>query len=906
MSQAGIIDVIGTNPEIPTLFVTDNGSAIPIANTIEILGSTVTAHGVPIETTGSGSTVTVVAQYASSGASSVGANAGFSSFDSAYFTVDANGFVSFTGSSGTESFNVDTSTAPGTDPVVPDGSGIITVTGGQVAAGTTGNVIRTNSLAANTYTIQIQRSQAVASSTIGDNGVSHFNSTYFTVDANGFVSINGSSVGQTITGNTGGALSPTAGNWNILGATSANGTIPVQFNGATSTLTLNVQRSAAIASTAANRVGLAAFDSSKFGVDANGFVTLNATPDLHGPKYIVGDTSNGANYSTIAAAITAAPANAIIYIQEGTYVENLTITQTIYFASLTQNDHLNNSVTVDGQWSINAACNLNISGIGLTNASGSIISTTTTSAQANISSCFINVQTGTGISQNATGSNIYLINCEGVLQTGTQLCNVPIGNIWIWYTQFGNNGSQTASSIGASGNLSTRFSSLDISVTTSSTGGLDLRNTRFGSGQNVTWITTAGTFTGNVMDNCSFYSGSASAISIGSGTAITATKLTVNSSNTNAITGAGTITYGGIIYSGTSILNNVTTKNPIPWPTDQGGTGLSSYTTGNLLYASATNVLSKLAIGSTNDVLTVVAGAPSWQAATASSLITTFTSGSGTWTINAKTVWVKAFLWGGGGSGGSGRKGTTAAAGGGGGGAPGEISVIEGPASVFTGGLSYTVAAATTGGASQTTDATNGNPGSFGNSTTLGSIVALGGNAGSGGTATTSTGGALIQGQQNFGVFLAASVGVAGGGGTAANPPNLNPVGSVGNGLLTAGGGAGGSGGNSVTPQQAPSGSAQVNANNTILVAAAAGGIASGTINGANANAPYAAGGMFGSGLGGGGGGGSNGVLNGGNGGNGSAPSGGGAGGGGGISTATNSGAGGNGAPGQIVIIEYF
>lgn len=85
-----------------------------------------------------------------------------------------------------EKVNVDASTPPGTNPVVPT-AGAITVTGGQVAAGTTANVIQTNSLAASTYTVQIQRSQAVASSTIGDNGVSHFSNADFKVDANGFV-----------------------------------------------------------------------------------------------------------------------------------------------------------------------------------------------------------------------------------------------------------------------------------------------------------------------------------------------------------------------------------------------------------------------------------------------------------------------------------------------------------------------------------------------------------------------------------------------------------------------------------------------------------------------------------------------------------------------------------------------
>lgn len=187
MSQAGIVDIEGSHPQIPTTFVADVGSAVPIANVLEILGTTVAAHSIPLHTTGSGNTITVEAQYASASASSIASNAGFASFDSATFTVDANGFVQISSTMAT-AFTVDASTPPGTNPVVPNGSGFIAVTGGQVAAGTTNNVIRTDSLAANTYTIEVQRSQAVSSSTIGDNGVSHFNSADFTVDSNGFVS----------------------------------------------------------------------------------------------------------------------------------------------------------------------------------------------------------------------------------------------------------------------------------------------------------------------------------------------------------------------------------------------------------------------------------------------------------------------------------------------------------------------------------------------------------------------------------------------------------------------------------------------------------------------------------------------------------------------------------------------
>lgn len=104
--------------------------------------------------------------------------------------INASNQLEVIGGSFVENFNVDAHTAPGTDPVVPSGLGVVTVTGAQVAAGVVGtNVIRTDSLAANTYTIEIQRSQAVSTSTVADNGVSHFDSANFAVNSSGFVQL---------------------------------------------------------------------------------------------------------------------------------------------------------------------------------------------------------------------------------------------------------------------------------------------------------------------------------------------------------------------------------------------------------------------------------------------------------------------------------------------------------------------------------------------------------------------------------------------------------------------------------------------------------------------------------------------------------------------------------------------
>ena len=60
-----------------------------------------------------------------------------------------------------------------------------------------------------------------------------------------------------------------------------------------------------------------------------------------------------------------------------------------------------------------------------------------------------------------------------------------------------------------------------------------------------------------------------------------------------------------------------------------GGTGQSSYATGDMLYASATNTLSKLGVGTNGYILTVSGGLPTWQPAPASGVTSFQTSLSG-------------------------------------------------------------------------------------------------------------------------------------------------------------------------------------------------------------------------------------------------------------------------------------
>ena len=102
-------------------------------------------------------------------------------------------------------------------------------------------------------------------------------------------------------------------------------------------------------------------------------------------------------------------------------------------------------------------------------------------------------------------------------------------------------------------------------------------------------------------------------ITAGTGIALssTASALTVTNSapdQTVTLTPSNGLTSGGA-YPALTIGHNNTTTN--------GFTGLTSYTTGDILYASAANTLSKLAAGTNGYVLTMGASVPAWSALSA-------------------------------------------------------------------------------------------------------------------------------------------------------------------------------------------------------------------------------------------------------------------------------------------------
>ena len=217
--------------------------------------------------------------------------------------------------------------------VTPTITGTINLNGNIVANGLHSKPLFTESPAPNTERIDLQLSTAIPATdpTLTKVGVSVFNSSQFTVDANGFVSLVGGGGGGltklAVQSGTSPVVPDGTGQITFNGARVAAGTNPVRTDGTgVSTVALEVQTSQAIPATNATNVGLAAFNSAQFTVDANGFVSLiapatkavvlaylntglnNVTGDGTGPNPLIFDTTVtniGGAYNTATGIFTA-------------------------------------------------------------------------------------------------------------------------------------------------------------------------------------------------------------------------------------------------------------------------------------------------------------------------------------------------------------------------------------------------------------------------------------------------------------------------------------------------------------------------------------------------------------------------------------------------------------------------
>jgi len=277
------------------------------------------------------------------------------------------------------------------------------------------------------------------------------------------------------------------------------------------------------------------------------------------PLIVATDPSNG-SHVTLASALAVAGAGETVFLRDSV-IEDVTLPANVNIASWQGASASTPSIT--GKITLTVASTNTISGIRLvTNGDNFLAVTGSAASVVNLNNCYLDCADASGItfSSSSSLSQINIFNCRGNLgTTGIKLFDhTGIGYLLFNLCDFSNSGGSTTSSTCSSGVFDAFRTSFYSPFTLSSTSGSAFEYCEFiTTAQNVTAVTFNGVTHSSKW--CRFSSGTASAISCG-GTTNDFLSCAVASSNTNAITGSGSIGYQGLLFTSTSSTVNTTTQ----------------------------------------------------------------------------------------------------------------------------------------------------------------------------------------------------------------------------------------------------------------------------------------------------------------------------------------------------------
>jgi hypothetical protein len=279
--------------------------------------------------------------------------------------------------------------------------------------------------------------------------------------------------------------------------------------------------------------------------------------------------------------------------------------------------------------------------VGVTRSGNTLTVTGTDSAAGTVTS----VSGGTGISISGSASVTPTVNIDTVGTDNAILVLTaadPVGTDYVWFSDttdsntlkkslisnmpgFGKDGTVTSvgSGAGLTGGAITASGSLAVDYA-----GSDNVVLAAADGTGITVVAADKILVSDTSDsNAKYVSISQITTAIGGGT--------VTSVDGSGGTTGLTLTGGAITTSGTLTLGGTLAAA-------NGGTGQSSYTVGDILYASSTTALSKLGIGTAGQVLKVASGVPSWatdqnSGGTVTSITNAADTGTGTAITGAGT-----------------------------------------------------------------------------------------------------------------------------------------------------------------------------------------------------------------------------------------------------------------------------
>lgn len=373
-------------------------------------------------------------------------------------------------------------------------------------------------------------------------------------------------------------------------------------------------------------------------------VTSNTT------DYIVGP---GGTYTTIQAAIDAAPSGQVVFIKAGTYTEDLTLKAGVNLAAY-GNSGFTPVVTIVGKASFDQTGVVTISGVKLqTNGDYAISITGTNSSRIFLTSCYLVAQDFRAIEMTSTNTGTRLRIVDSWCLTNTNAFSFftvnGTGHLTFWNVNVLDSTPQTiASDFSSTGALLVKHSIIRFPITTSGTGRLTASHSEFNTYEtNSTPLTVGGTATGlgNYTRGCIFMGGTNPALTLGAGAVLNMLTSTVLSSNADPISGTGTLRQCGASYNLGDPIPRTTTltlqrkafDGGKLWGNWDGTDPAAGYLGEQISSIIAYNgAVVSLTTGTVSDVMSIVLTAGTWDI----SAIAMFSNGSAAdaWTYQEASI----------------------------------------------------------------------------------------------------------------------------------------------------------------------------------------------------------------------------------------------------------------------------
>lgn len=295
--------------------------------------------------------------------------------------------------------------------------------------------------------------------------------------------------------------------------------------------------------------------------------------DLHVARFIVspGGSADGANYTTIASAYAAAVtagAPQTVFIQPGTFTENISLTPGIDLSAFGSDSSLNatGNVIINGTLTASSAGSTTISGIQLQTNSADVLDVTGSEPTVvNLQNCFINCLNNNGITFSSSSSSaaINMFNCEGdVGSATTSFAMSSAGTFNLRNTNWTNSGGSTSYNIISAGNFNAVGCNLRIPIESTATTNFSFLNSSIDTSSinHISLLVSGNSGPGTALSSfSSFASGTASSIEItGGGTLnLSSCLLNSNASSGFALQHAGSGNFciiQGVLFGGTARL----------------------------------------------------------------------------------------------------------------------------------------------------------------------------------------------------------------------------------------------------------------------------------------------------------------------------------------------------------------